>query len=106
MDHWPMFLEMHSEGSELGSHSLNHPHLLQLPVGDTLTPNTIHYELYQSKKMIEARTNFEQCITFAYPYAEHNVICWILLQVYIMNHREQLVYHQIISLYLVWNGIH
>ncbi|NWG27448.1 MAG: polysaccharide deacetylase family protein [Ignavibacteriaceae bacterium] len=69
---WPMFLEMYSEVYELGSHSLNHPHLLQLPVGDTLTPNTIHYELYHSKKMIEARTNYTTCITFAYPYAEHN----------------------------------
>lgn len=69
---WPMFLEMYSEGYELSSHSLNHPHLLQLPAGDTLTPNTIHYELYHSKKMIEARTNNNTCITFAYPYAEHN----------------------------------
>lgn len=69
---WPMFLEMYSEGYELSSHSLNHPHLLQLPAGDTLTPNTIHYELYYSKKMIEARTNYKTCITFAYPYAEHN----------------------------------
>jgi hypothetical protein len=79
---WPMFLEMYSEGSELGSHSLFHPHLLQLPAGDTLKPNTIHYELYQSKKMIEARTNFEPCITFAYPYAEHNAMLDSLASLY------------------------
>jgi peptidoglycan/xylan/chitin deacetylase (PgdA/CDA1 family) len=84
---WPMFLEMHSEGSELGSHSLNHPHLLQLPVGDTLTPNTIHYELYHSKKMIEARINFEKCITFAYPYAEHNVMLDSLASLYYESSR-------------------
>ncbi len=79
---WPMFLEMHSEGSELGSHSLNHPHLLQLPVGDTLTPNTINYELYQSKKMIEARIGNEACITFAYPYAEHDPLLDSLTSLY------------------------
>lgn len=79
---WPMFLEMYSDGYELGSHTLNHPHLLQLPAGDTLTPNTIHYELYHSKKMIEARTNYENCITFAYPYAEHNVMLDSLASLY------------------------
>lgn len=84
---WPMFLEMYSEGSELGSHSLFHPHLLQLPAGDTLTPNTIHYELYQSKKMIEARTNFEPCITFAYPYAEHNAMLDSLASLYYESSR-------------------
>jgi len=84
---WPMFLEMHSEGSELGSHSLNHPHLLELEVGDTLTPNTIHYELYHSKKMIEARTNYEPCITFAYPYAEHNYLLDSLASLYYESSR-------------------
>jgi len=84
---WPMFLEMHSEGSELGSHSLYHPHLLELSVGDTLTPNTIHYELYQSKKMIEARTSFEPCITFAYPYAEHNALLDSLASLYYESSR-------------------
>lgn len=79
---WPMFLEMYSEGSELASHSLNHYHLLQYPAGDTSTPNTIHYELYQSKKIIEARTNTEKCITFAYPYAEHNQMLDSLAAIY------------------------
>jgi peptidoglycan/xylan/chitin deacetylase (PgdA/CDA1 family) len=84
---WPMFLEMHSEGSQLGSHSLNHPHLLQLPLGDTLTQNTIHYELYHSKKIIEARTSFEQCITFAYPYAERNPFLDSLASLYYESSR-------------------
>lgn len=84
---WPMFLEIHSEGSELGSHSLYHPHLLQLPVGDTLTQNTIHYELYQSKKMIEARTGYEPCVTFAYPYAEHNAMLDSLTSLYYESSR-------------------
>ena len=84
---WPMFLEMYSEGSELGSHSLNHPHLLELQVGDTLTPNTIHYELYHSKKMIEVRTDYEPCITFAYPYGEHNYILDSLASLYYESSR-------------------
>jgi peptidoglycan/xylan/chitin deacetylase (PgdA/CDA1 family) len=84
---WPMFLEMNSEGSELGSHSLNHPHLLELEVGDTLTPNTIQYELYHSKKMIEARTEYEPCITFAYPYGEHNYILDSLASLYYESSR-------------------
>jgi hypothetical protein len=79
---WLMFLQMHSEGSELGSHSLNHSHLLQLPVGDTLTPNTIHYEMYHSMKMIEERTGYERCITFAYPFAEHNSMIDSLASIY------------------------
>ena len=69
---WPMFLEMHNEYFELASHSLNHPDLTQLMVGDTLTPNTIHYELYHSKKMINERTLSNDCISFAYPFAIHN----------------------------------
>lgn len=84
---WPMFLEMYSEGFELGSHSLNHPHLLQLPVGDTLTPNTIHYELYHSKKMIEVRTSYDPCITFSYPYGEHNYILDSLASLYYESSR-------------------
>lgn len=79
---WPMFLEMNYDGSELGSHSLNHLHLLQYPVGDTSTPNTIHYELYQSKKIIEEKTNYDKCITFAYPYAEHNQMLDSLTAIY------------------------
>jgi peptidoglycan/xylan/chitin deacetylase (PgdA/CDA1 family) len=69
---WQMFYQMAVEGYELGSHTLNHYDLTQLPPGDTLTPNTINYELYHSKKMIEARFPYARCISFAYPFAEHN----------------------------------
>jgi peptidoglycan/xylan/chitin deacetylase (PgdA/CDA1 family) len=85
---WPMFLDMHSQGHEIASHSLNHPDLTQLPVGDTLTPNSIHYELYHSKKMINERTQNNNCISFAYPYAIHNELIDSLTGLYYESARE------------------
>ncbi len=79
---WPMFLQMSSEGHELGSHTLHHDSLPQLPVGDTLTPGTIHYELYHSKRMIEERNSYRKCITFAYPFAVHNPLVDSLAGIY------------------------
>ena len=69
---WPMFISMALEGHEIGSHSMNHYHMQDLEVGDTTQPGTILYELYQSKKLIEQKIDTPKCITFAYPYAEHN----------------------------------
>jgi hypothetical protein len=79
---WPMFLEMYFDDYELASHSLNHPDLTQLSVGDTITPNTIHHELYHSKKMINERTQSNECITFAYPFAIHNPLIDSLASLY------------------------
>ena len=69
---WPMFTEMSLEGHEIGSHTMNHLHLPQLEIGDTTQVGTILYELYQSREMIDQRLPNQKCITFAYPYAEHN----------------------------------
>jgi hypothetical protein len=85
---WPMFIEMYNEDHELASHSLNHPDLTQLPVGDTLTTNTIHYELYHSKKMINERTQSGDCISFAYPFAIHNPLIDSLTSLYYESSRE------------------
>jgi peptidoglycan/xylan/chitin deacetylase (PgdA/CDA1 family) len=85
---WPMFLDMYNQGDELASHSLNHPDLTQFPVGDTLTPNTIHYELYHSKKMINERTRKNNCISFAYPFALHNDLIDSLTGLYYESARE------------------
>jgi len=85
---WPMFLEMHNEDFELASHSLNHPDLTQLAVGDTLTPGTIHYELYHSKKMINEKTQNNDCISFAYPFAIHNDLIDSLTSLYYECSRE------------------
>lgn len=68
---WPMFLNLNSEGHEIGSHTLNHPALTSLPAGDTITQNTIQYELYHSRRQIEFRTN-KQCVSLAYPYSDHS----------------------------------
>ncbi len=73
---WPMFLEMAMEGHEIGSHTMTHPALTTLSPGDTSTPGTILYELYQSRKAIEARVNASipgyKCITLAYPFSDRN----------------------------------
>ncbi len=71
---WPMFEAMALEGHEIGSHSMTHPHLPELETGDTLTEGTISYELYWSRQLIRQRITTQACITFAYPYAEHNEI--------------------------------
>ena len=69
---WSMFVSMALEGHEIGSHSMEHYHMQDLEVGDTTQPGTILYELYQSKMLIEQEIDTLKCITFAYPYAEHN----------------------------------
>jgi peptidoglycan/xylan/chitin deacetylase (PgdA/CDA1 family) len=69
---WPMFIEMNLNGNEIGSHSMNHLHMKTLPPGDPNTQGTINYELYQSQVMINARLGNSNCITFAYPFGEHN----------------------------------
>ncbi|AFH48348.1 Bifunctional xylanase/esterase [Ignavibacterium album JCM 16511] len=69
---WPMFQTLASEGHEIGSHTLNHLYLTTLPVGDTSTQNSIIYEMYQSKKIIEQRITNQKCLTLAYPFADHN----------------------------------
>jgi len=77
-----MFEEMSNEGHELGSHTLNHDTLSQLPVGDTLTPGTIHYEMYHSRRMINERATNQNCITFAYPFAVHNGLIDSIASIY------------------------
>ncbi len=79
---WQMFEEMSYEGHELGSHTLNHDSLTQLPVGDTLTPGTVHYEMYHSRRMINERVPNQKCITFAYPYAVHNGLIDSIASIY------------------------
>ncbi len=79
---WQMFEEMSNEGHELGSHTLNHDHTFSITVGDTLTPGTMHYEMYHSRKMINERIADYKCITFAYPYAVHNGLVDSLASIY------------------------
>ncbi len=69
---WPEFIEMSDSGNEIASHTVTHPHLQNLPIGDTLTSGTLIYELYQSKKSVERKIPGKKCIDLAYPYSEYD----------------------------------
>lgn len=69
---WPEFRQLAEEGNEIGDHTVTHPDLTTLPIGDETTPGTITYELYQSKKTIEQKIPGQKCITMAYPYCTFN----------------------------------
>jgi len=69
---WKQFTEMALNGYEIGNHSLTHPHMNTLETGDTNTPGTLHYEVFQNKKMIEHYITNQKCISFAYPFCERN----------------------------------
>jgi len=69
---WPQFQEIALEGHEVGSHTLTHPYLTNLDVGDTTTEGTVLYELYQSKKKIEQKIPFAKNITLAYPFSDRD----------------------------------
>jgi peptidoglycan/xylan/chitin deacetylase (PgdA/CDA1 family) len=69
---WPEFIEMSDAGQEMGSHTVTHPHLNNLDIGDTSTAGTLLYELYQSRKRIEQKIPDKKCIVLAYPYSEYD----------------------------------
>jgi len=71
---WPMFQVMAMEGNEIGSHTMNHLHLPELEIGDTITQGTILYEIYQARELINQRIPNQKCITLSYPFAEHNLV--------------------------------
>ena len=71
---WPMFQVMAIEGHEIGSHTMNHLHLPELEIGDTITQGTILYEIYQARELINQRIPNQKCITLSYPFAEHNLV--------------------------------
>jgi len=59
---WSEVIELHSGGIEFGSHTVNHPKLVELSWKE------IEAEIRQSKLEIEARIG-APCLAFAYPYA-------------------------------------
>jgi peptidoglycan/xylan/chitin deacetylase (PgdA/CDA1 family) len=69
---WPEFIEMSDAGHEIGSHTVTHPHLQNLPIGDSLTEGTLIYELYRSKKSVEHKIPDHKVIDLAYPYSEYD----------------------------------
>ena len=83
---WWQFAQMGSEGHEMAAHTMEHPHLKGLAVGDENTPGTITYELYQSKTLIEQKVGIP-VISFAYPYTEHNATVDDVTKNYFQNAR-------------------
>lgn len=69
---WKQFIEVSDSGNEIGSHSMTHPHFINLTLGDSSLEGTLLFELFQSKLMIDTKLPDKKCITFAYPYSEHN----------------------------------
>lgn len=69
---WPEFQELYAEGNEIGDHTVTHPDLTSLKVGDENTPGTITYELYQSKVKIEQKIPNLKITSLAYPYCNNN----------------------------------
>jgi peptidoglycan/xylan/chitin deacetylase (PgdA/CDA1 family) len=65
---WKQFNEMALEGHEIGSHTVTHPELDTLKIGDVRTPKTMLYELAQSQITIEQKITNQKCISLAYPY--------------------------------------
>ena len=79
---WPMFQAMAMDGHEIGSHTMNHLHLPELEIGDTVTQGTILYEIYQARELINQRLPNQKCITLAYPFSEHNLLIDSLTSLY------------------------
>ncbi len=85
---WKEFREMAAEGHEIASHTVTHPHLPTLEIGDEFTPNTLVYELSESKKVIEDKIPGYKCISLAYPYTEHNATVDAIVKNYYENGRD------------------
>jgi peptidoglycan/xylan/chitin deacetylase (PgdA/CDA1 family) len=64
---WNQFRSMALDGHEIGSHTVTHPDLTTLALGDTSTSHTLLYELYQSQKAIQQKIISQKCITLSYP---------------------------------------
>ena len=70
--YWKDFRKMAEYGHEIGAHSMTHPHMNELEAGDTNTAGTLFYEIYKCKQIIEEKITNQKCLTFGYPFCEHN----------------------------------
>lgn len=86
---WEEFKTMAGEGHEIGSHGVNHPDLTALPMGDSITENTMVYELSESKKVIEQKIgNGYLCLTHAYPFCRNDADVRELTALYYISARS------------------
>lgn len=68
--HWDQIRQMNSSGLiSFQAHSVNHPNLT------SLTPDQITFQIFQSKKVLEANLG-KPVNTFAYPYGSSNQLVW------------------------------
>ncbi len=70
--YWSQFQQLLAQGNEIGDHTMTHADLTTLPVGDTTTPKTITYELFNSKQLIEQKIPGAKVISLAYPMGAYN----------------------------------
>ncbi len=63
---WPHWRKVRALGHELGSHTVNHPNLSQIP------PRQVEHELRDSCGIIRRRVPQARCHTLAYPYGVSN----------------------------------
>jgi PKD repeat protein/peptidoglycan/xylan/chitin deacetylase (PgdA/CDA1 family) len=61
---WDDWRAVASAGHEIGSHSLDHPHLTSLSDGD------VRYQMEESKALIDSEITSQECLSFAYPFGE------------------------------------
>ena len=73
---WANALELSQNGHEIGNHTLTHPSLSSIDLGDENTADTAIYQIVESKKRIEEQViskSSQVGMTFAYPYSNPNI---------------------------------
>jgi peptidoglycan/xylan/chitin deacetylase (PgdA/CDA1 family) len=73
---------------EIGSHTVTHPDLTTLPVGNNTTPNTVDYELFDSKTTLQADFGSQAAIDFASPDGAYNATVLAEIKKYYSSHRS------------------
>ncbi len=68
--YWYQFIEMHSKGHEIASHSATHPRLTALREGAVKESGTLQYELTEPIRALKKNIPNYKSITFAYPYVD------------------------------------
>jgi len=84
---WDEFIALAADGHEIGSHTVSHRHLCELPPGDPSRPETREYELAFSKAEIERRIPGRRCLSMSYPYAESDAGIEALTKRYYLSGR-------------------
>ncbi|HEY8399610.1 MAG TPA: polysaccharide deacetylase family protein [Cytophagaceae bacterium] len=68
--YWYQFLEMAQKGHELGSHTVTHPRLTSLELGNESEKGTLKHEISHSYKAIQTKLPGYQPLSFAYPFVD------------------------------------